>query len=63
MTHDELPSHSPYGKRDRVGMHWLAPGKWILVSEKPGDLAVKSYTDEQQALRDLADIKAERGIV
>lgn len=69
MTHDEMPSHDKHGRRDRVGVYKICGAneyhgeKWLVVSEKPGDIARKVCGSEAAALQICAELKEERGIV
>lgn len=58
MTHEELAAHNTYGRRDKVDIHELVPGKWIVISEKPGDLAAQMFDDLAEATQAYQDIKA-----
>lgn len=63
MTHNELRRHNQHGKKDRVLFEDLIVGKkWLVVSEKVGDLAWQVFDNIDTAIRAYEDIKAERGI-
>lgn len=62
MTRNELPSHIAGGRVDRIDIARMANAKWLLVSEKPGDIATKVYESEAEAIQAYEEIKQERGL-